>query len=325
MKFENVDKKYVDQAVEIALKEYNAECTKCPQLIKKDMKKELEDLLTGLFNNGYGKVAIEDEKVLGYLTFWGPWEGFHGNVKGVFSPLGGSGFSGGDRRKLASQLFEAVGNDFIQEEICAYAVSRYAHDEEVGRAFIFNGFGIRCSDAMMKLADRKIPQVENETIMCKEVFGEEKKQILELKKGLTTHLSRAPIFFPTDLKYYYAEGHNEELRLFIAKEQDEIIGFIMIDTEGENFITDSGGMYNLGSTFVKEEYRGQKVTEKLLEYICNVCQEESMKYLGVDFETLNPKALRFWGKYFESYTYSYYRRVDERSIGYEKYMSHYFN
>lgn len=324
MKFENVEKKYVGQAVEIAIKEYEAECRQCSQLIKKDMKKEVENLIDQLFKHGYGKVAMENEKVIGYLAFSGPWKGFHGKVKGVFSPLGGSGFSGDNRSKLASQLFEAVANDLIQEKIGAYAVSRYAHDEEVGRAFVLNGFGTRCSDAMMRLEDRLVPQIENEMITCKEVFGEEKKQTLELQKGLMTHLSKAPIFFPTDLEYYYGEGQDQGERVFVAKHGDELVGVIKMNTEGENFITDYPKMYSLGSTFVKKEYRGQKVSQKLLEYICRVCVQEGMDYLGVDFETLNPTALRFWGKYFESYTYSYYRRIDERVIGYDEYMKHYF-
>ena len=31
-----------------------------------------------------------------------------------------------------------------------------------------------------------------------------------------------------------------------------------------------------------------------------------------DCETLNPTALNFWGKYFDPYTYSFARRIDER-------------
>ncbi|WP_346928919.1 hypothetical protein [Clostridium sp.] len=31
-------------------------------------------------------------------------------------------------------------------------------------------------------------------------------------------------------------------------------------------------------------------------------------------KTINPTALRFWEKYFDSYTYSFVRRVDERIL-----------
>lgn len=42
---------------------------------------------------------------------------------------------------------------------------------------------------------------------------------------------------------------------------------------------------------------------------------------GVDCETLNPTALRFWRKYFRPYTYSYIRRLDERVQGWEDYYN----
>lgn len=318
MIFKNVKKKYVEEAAEIAIREYEAECLKCPQLIKKDIKENISGLLTDLFENGFEKVAIDEGKVIGYLAFYGPWDGFHGNVKGVFSPLGGSGFSGSNRSKLASQLFEKVSKEQVKNNICTYALSRYAHDEEVGKSFVFNGFGIRCSDAIMKLSERVLPQNESIEIICKEASGEERKQIIELQKGLTNHLSKAPVFFPTYLEDLFGEENCEEGRVFIAKHKDEVIGFIKVDTEGETFLTNDPKMYSLGSTFVREEYRGKKVAEQLLEYICKISEAEGKTYLGVDCETLNPTALRFWGKYFENYTYSYYRRVDERVVEFYK-------
>ena len=162
------------------------------------------------------------------------------------------------------------------------------------------------------------PQNESIEIICKEASGEERKQIIELQKGLTNHLSKAPVFFPTYLEDLFGEENCEEGRVFIAKHKDEVIGFIKVDTEGETFLRNDPKMYSLGSTFVREEYRGKKVAEQLLEYICKISEAEGKTYLGVDCETLNPTALRFWGKYFENYTYSYYRRVDECVVEFYK-------
>ncbi len=39
-----------------------------------------------------------------------------------------------------------------------------------------------------------------------------------------------------------------------------------------------------------------------------------------DCEILNSTALKFWGKYFVNYTYSFARRIDERVMGYDKYL-----
>lgn len=42
--------------------------------------------------------------------------------------------------------------------------------------------------------------------------------------------------------------------------------------------------------------------------------KKGVRYLGVDYETLNLTALLFWSKYFKGYTYSFVRRIDERIL-----------
>lgn len=325
MIFKDVEKKYVKAALDIALEEYRAECLRCSQLIEADFEEELSILLTQLFENSLGKVAIEEGKVVGYMAFEGPWEGFHGKAKGVFSPLGGSGFSGSKREMLASRLFEAVSQSLANKGVCSYALSRYAHDEEVGKSFVFNGFGIRCSDAMMRLKDRKNILAEDLPIKYVELVGKEKEAIDQLERGLTQHLVKAPTFFPTKLEYYNQCIKNNDIRVFVAKDGNDVVGFIAIDQDAENYITEHKEMYSICGMFVKEAYRGRKIADQLVEHVSRVAEKEGMSYLGVDCETLNPTALRFWSKYFEPYTYSYHRRIDERVIGYQAYMDHFFD
>ena len=83
-------------------------------------------------------------------------------------------------------------------------------------------------------------------------------------------------------------------------------------------------MMNISGAFVKKEYRGQKVADGLVSYIQEILRGENYEYLGVDCETLNPTALRFWTKHFKPYTYSYARRIDERVLGYSKYFDDFF-
>ena len=288
IEFQNMEMKYIAEAVQLAMAEYEQECYANVQLMKKNFRIILEEKLTYLFQQKYGKLAVKDGKLIGYLIFEGPWDGFFGLVKGVFSPLGGSAFGGDDRGKLASMLFEKVGNMLAADGICSYAISRYVHDTEVGSSFVMNGFGIRCSDAIMRLGD---------------------------------HKCTAPIFFPTDLDQYNAWFNREEVRVFVAKRDEKVIGFLSIDAEAETFVTEEPNISNICGAYVDPEYRGTGVADMLLEYLCEVCEKDGMEYLGVDCETLNPTALRFWRKYFTNYTYSYARRIDERVVGYSDYLN----
>ncbi|MDO5292881.1 MAG: GNAT family N-acetyltransferase [bacterium] len=320
MEIKQINESYLEEAVTIAKWEYDQECKACQELVRVDFTESLKKHLRNVFSQGCGKVLVEENKLIGYLAYWKPFDGFFGNTKGVFSPLGGSGFVGRDRAKAASILFAKTAEDLIKEEVCSYAVSRYAHDEEVGKSFVLNGFGIRCSDAIINLKNRKKDIQGNNNITYRELINEEKEKIVGLRIGLTKHLLAGPIFFPCDLSSFYDWFKQDDIRVFAAFDGEKPIGFISITDEGENFITEVEGMPNICGTYVEEEYRGTGIAKALLEYVCLVCEKEGNTYLGVDCETLNPTALRFWRKQFEAYTYSYHRRLDERCIGYQGYM-----
>lgn len=82
--------------------------------------------------------------------------------------------------------------------------------------------------------------------------------------------------------------------------------------EAENFITEHNRMKNICGAYFDENYRGKGVAQGLLGFIIDMLKAESVTHLGVDCEILNPTALNFWSKYFEPYTYSFARRIDER-------------
>lgn len=319
MEFKQVDIKYVEEALVLAMAEYDNECNRCGQLIKDNYKEKLQELILNLFKNKRGMVALKNGKLIGYLSFLGPWDGFFGDVKGAFSPLGGSGFSGEDRNKLASLLFEKVSEELIKEEICSIAVCTYAHDEEIAKSFIMNGFGIRCSDAIRDL-NININVEKFHEISFSELEKGKRKDIRPLKIELVRHLSKGPIFFPCNRSSIETWVNRDENRIFIAKENNAIIGYIEVGHEGENFITDNKVMKSICGAYFKEEYRNKNVAANLLNYICEELKSQGIGFLGVDCETLNPNALRFWGKYFENYTYSFHRRIDERIVGFDKYL-----
>lgn len=311
---------HVKKSVEIALKEYNMELSKCSQLMSCSFEKELEELIKEMFESNYSKVAFENDELVGYLAFFEPWNGFFGEVKGTFSPLGASGFTGNDRGKTASILFEELGQKMMEDGVFSFALSRYASDDEVGRALVLNGFGIRCSDAILKLSDRKIIRAANNEYELVELINKEKELIENLRQQLVYHIAHAPTFFPTSLRQFDEWFKQDNIRIFAAKHKKKIIGYMSIDTDAETFVSEKPNIKNICGAFIDKGYRGTQLAANLLEFVCDICEKEGMEYIGVDCETLNPTALRFWNKYFAPYTYSYARRLDERVFNYEKYL-----
>lgn len=314
--FEKFTEKHIDEAVRLALAELSAERKHCPDIPNEDYTEMLTGMLHWLCSQSYGKAAVQEGRLVGYLLFAGPWDGFFGDVKGVFSPLSGSAFSYEctDRGRLASQLFQSVADDFVHDGVYSVAVCRFAHDEETARSFILNGFGIRCCDAVRELSEMKLAATENACFS--ELLREEFIKIKPLELGLVRHLEKAPVFYPTDMNdpdsWFDWWSGREGLRIFAAEADGKTIGFIAVTTDGENYITETERMANICGAFFDTAYRGGGLAQSLLSYICETLKSEGITHLGVDCETLNPTALNFWGKYFDHYTYSYARRIDER-------------
>ena len=198
-----------------------------------------------------------------------------------------------------------------------FALSRFAKNEEVNHSFVMNSFGVRCSDAILRLEDYKTNEGIEEhkgDITFKELKGKEKYQVKELYEALEFHLGQAPCLFPVEFGTFERWVNRDELRVIAAFDQDEVIGYMTLDQEAEIFVTRKGNMHNIGSTCVKEEYRSKGIAKLLLDEIVRICRDENYTYLGVDYETINPTALRFWTKNFSPYTYSFIRRIDERVI-----------
>lgn len=316
MKFRKPEQKYVEEAVELAMIEYENECAANKQLLVKNYRNTYKELISFIFKGKYGLVAVENEKLVGYLTFWGGFEGHFGNVKGSFSPLFGSAFGGKDRQKTASLLFENLSKIMIKDGIFSFAICKYAHDKEIAEVFILNGFGIRCSDAIRELS--KIDELKiNSGCRYEEISYEKAGILLNLKNGLVKHMNGSPVYFPN--QEFTAEKFAElcekrKSRFFIAYADDTPIGYIEVDVDGETFISEDSEVINICGTYVDSKFRNSPVAKELLTYTMKKLEDEGVKYLGVDCETLNPTALRFWVKHFESYTYSFVRRIDERIL-----------
>lgn len=315
--FEKFTEKYINEAVKLALCELEMERKHCLDLPVGNFSKNLIGIMHWLSGQPFGKAAICEGKLVGYLLLGGPWDGFLGDVKGVFSPLGGSAFSYEyeNRSRLASMLLESVAEDFVKSGVHSCAISRYAHDEETAKSFIMNGFGIRCCDAVREISNLELQNISDHVVL-EELSADQFRSVEHLQKGLHKHLAKSPVFFPPDEKGFECWFENwikrETMRIFTAKSNDQMIGFISIDNTAENFIAEYGGMKNICGAFFDEKYRGNGLAQALLAYVRDTLEMENITHLGVDCETLNPTALNFWGKYFVPYTYSFARRMDER-------------
>lgn len=317
MIFEKLSDKYLEEAVKLAQEQYNMEQRHIEALYDKDYRGVLNDLLSGIFREGHGVVAVEKGEVLGYLAFWGGIDEQFGHVKGSFSPMFANAYGGEDRGKMASLLFQHASEAMVRDEILSYAICVYGHDAEIMKALTMNGFGVRCSDAIRSVDEPLNIQVNTE-YAYEEMHFNEAGCLLSLKNGLERHMVKSPTYFPKEAlseEGFIAMCNQRKSRFFVARDGSEIIGYLEIKGSGETFITEEPDYLHICGAYLKENHRGKNILQSLLSFALDTLKNDGVKRLGVDCETINPTALRFWGKYFECYTHSLVRRIDERILG----------
>lgn len=316
MIIEKLNERYVEDAVSLAQQGYNNERKYVDGLYEKDFKEILTSSIAEMFRGRYGAVAVEKGSLVGYLSFWGGINGQFGNVKGSFSPLFANAIGGDSRGKTASLLFQRVSEDMVKDGICSFAVCTYSHDHEIMDSLVMNGFGVRCADAIRRV-DKPIHIQFNRDHAYEEIHYSNAGCLLSLKNSLVRHLRESPTYFPNNeftAENFTAVCSRRQSRFFVAKDGVEAIGYIEIMKDGENFITEAPDMLNICGAYLIENYRGKNILQSLLSFALETLRDEGTRLLGVDCETINPTAFRFWGKYFDNYTYSFIRRIDERII-----------
>ena len=108
---------------------------------------------------------------------------------------------------------------------------------------------------------------------------------------------------------------SEGSRYFVAEQSGKVVSYIKLAAEGETFIARRAHAYlHIDGACTLEDYRGQGIGPALLSYVLHVLRTEGTARAGVDFESINPVAARFWQHYFTPYTCGVVRRIDERIV-----------
>ena len=314
------ERKHAEAAAELAMAGYEDERRKVPSLPEVT---ELPDL-TPFADNCLGVAAFEGEKMLGFLCCHEPWEhAFQSLAKGTFSPIHAHGSVKENRGKVYQRMYQAAAEKWVKKGIAYHSIALYAHEETALSAFFDYGFGRRCADAirMMEPLGNYTPPVG---ITFKEEDGKEKEQVNRLHRMLKEHMGKSPCFmgYPVREEEEDTEQLQEEKsgsRFFTAMDGEKVAAYVEVTDRGENFATQAEDMRNICGAYCLPEYRGRNMYQGLLDYMILCLKKEGFLRLGVDYESFNPTANMFWPKYFEVYTKSVVRRIDECALEWQRY------
>ncbi|NLO47816.1 MAG: GNAT family N-acetyltransferase [Clostridiales bacterium] len=297
----------------IALERYNLERKRVPALPKIDAIPDL----TPFAEFGLGVAAFHGDEMVGFLCSVPAFPNVFRSTDaiGVFSPMHANGATGINRALIYDLMYQAAGKRWAAAGASSHAICLYAHDREVQERLFLRGFGLRCLDAI-RLAEGLSLSPVSGFEFC-ELSPDELPSILSLNHKLDEHMASSPTFIlrPSDsIEAFCEKAEQSHARFFAAKTEGETVAFIKAEQDGETFICSLPGYLHITGAYCLPEYRGTGVYQNLLDFLIGILKTEGYALLGVDFESINPTAYGFWLKYFDAYTHSVTRRIDEHAI-----------
>lgn len=311
MKIVDMTKQWISQALELIEENYNEEQNAVAVLPQMPAIPPLEFLC----ENGLGVAAVEGERLLGFLSAYGPWKPVFctPDTTGVFSPLHAHAVQRENRLIIWRRLYQEAAKKWVKQGAASHAITLYTHDNDAKEALFLYGFGVRCIDLMRNMTDIEV----HTEWSCAEIGNKSQPELNTLRLQLADHLGESPCFMKHDpklLQEWIMHKERSDTRVFAARKNGRLIAYIDVQKDGENFISSSANTMNICGAYCLPEYRGKGVMQALLQKVIETLKREGYIHLGVDCESFNPCALSFWSKYFQPYTYSVVRRIDENAI-----------
>lgn len=261
--------------------------------------------------NGLGVVCVENGRMLGYLGATGPYQNqFATRASGVYSPLEANGVVGENPARIWHRMYQAAAARWVAAGAGWHAITLHAHDAAAQHALWQYGFGMRCADAIRRAEPICVAPVPG--IVCRE--QQNGSAVQALRMGLDRHLCQSPCFMThghADLTNWLNGIAGRQSRIFAALANGVPVAYVEVGGSGETYFSEHPTVANICGTFCAEEWRGKGVSRLLLNRVLQTLQGEGLRYLGVDYETINPTAAAFWPKHFTPYTLSLARRTDQ--------------
>ena len=313
MIIQDFEPRHIEEAMDIALCAYNDERTftqELPQISSIPILKQLSE-------NGLGVAAFEGEKMIGFLCCVEPFENAFRStdVRGVFSPMGANGAIAENHGKIYAALYQAAAKKWVKAGAVSHSICLYGHDEQAKKQLFRYGFGMRCMDAIRSMETIDCAPCEEYEFL--ELFKADYAYVYPLHLALNEHYCSSPFFMnrkPNTMEEFITFSEREKERYFVAKKDGEICAYLEVSSEGETIATAGDDYRHIMGAYCLPEHRGRGVYQNLLNFVINTLKMEGYTKLGVDFESINPSGSGFWLKYFNAYTNSVVRRIDERII-----------
>jgi GNAT superfamily N-acetyltransferase len=204
----------------------------------------------------------------------------------------------------------------VASGILSHAIALYAHDDAARRSFFDSGFGGRTIDAVRELTPLATEPPNG--LIIRLAAEDDAEMLAALSGALATHLRQPPMFMPVEgasaaeIARSIADGR---WCYAAALHGPKAVAYLRWEASGETFASEHPSMMNITGAYTLPESRGTGISAALLAWLMDHPRGQGYERCGVDLETFNAPARRFWSRYFTPYTVGVVRRIDERILG----------
>jgi predicted acetyltransferase len=258
-----------------------------------------------------GVITIkENDRILGYFS----WIiiNFH-NEKSAFCPIIGHFGEEHDKENIYSQLYSYVSKEWVKNNIFNHLWMIHNRDIVLKKLSYDIGFGSYVIDACIKNNVLEEKELQYKIIQATKSDSE---ILCDLVEESRKYYLSSPIFLKRGM-FLKDQIQNiiEKSIVFLAWNNNELIGVVNIRKNNEYDIEQlltpgSVSIAQLGM-YIKSNYRGKGIGKSLLNKVFQYCNENSIKYVHVCFETSNKYANKFWPRYFDSIILSIRRTINK--------------
>jgi ribosomal protein S18 acetylase RimI-like enzyme len=277
---------------------------------------EVASRLDHLFEQCPGVIAVEDDRLLGYLGWFIVDRFRETDRKGAYIPEWGHATIDEHRPEIYRALYRTAAEQWSAARCGVHAITLLAHDQAAQQAWFWNGFGLTVVDAVRPMQPLNL-SVTTDLVIRKATL-KDVHALAELDAEHWQHYTRAPIFM-TPRESSTADRFAEFLSrpknsIWLALDRETPIGLMRYggyDFDGVA-VVESGQTIGITGAYVRPAYRGRKAAVALLDVALRDYAARGFTCCTINFESFNPEAATFWMKYFEPVGLSVVRIPENR-------------
>lgn len=304
MNFVRFDRTRIATAASMFVESFAQLCAHAPYLRPSMPQPHVEALLTMISGQCEGVVAVEGDRLLGYMTWFIDDSFRDGPKKGAYVPEWGHAADAERLKDVYQGLYKTATEIWFAEGCEVHALTLLANNATLRDWFFTNGFGILVVDAARDLAPMaKTPDLPA-GFSIRTATANDIEALIALDSEHCKGYSQPPI-----LMHERAGMSREALDEFIstadnsfwlACHQHSPVGFIKFDRhepDGVGIVRTPGTVAICGA-YIKPEFRGQGLASAALSAALTHYAKKGCTCCSVNFEPFNPSAVNFWPKHF---------------------------